>query len=63
MWSLTLKEEHWLKASENRELLRIFGLKRIELTGWFRKLHNEQLHNFYSSLKTVKLSDHIPSIG
>jgi hypothetical protein len=34
---------------ENRVLRRIFGLKRDELTGDWRKLHNEELHNLYSA--------------
>jgi hypothetical protein len=34
---------------ENRVLRRIFGLKKGEMTGGWRKLHNENLHNFYSS--------------
>jgi hypothetical protein len=36
-------------VSENRVLRRIFGPKRDELTGQWRKLHNEELHNLYSS--------------
>jgi hypothetical protein len=46
-WSLTLREEHRLRVSENRVLRRIFGPKRVEVTGDWRKLHNEELHNFY----------------
>ena len=41
-WSLTLREELRLMVSENRAL-RIFGPKRDELTGEWRKLHNEEL--------------------
>ncbi|PNF13788.1 hypothetical protein B7P43_G12429, partial [Cryptotermes secundus] len=44
-WSLTLREEHRLRVSENRVLRRIFGPKRDEVTGVWRKLHNEELHN------------------
>jgi hypothetical protein len=47
--SLTLREEHRLRVSENRVLRRIFGPKRDEVTGEWRKLHNEELHNLYSS--------------
>jgi hypothetical protein len=47
-WSLTLREEHRLRVSENR-VLRIFGPKRNELTGVWGKLHNEELRNVYSS--------------
>jgi hypothetical protein len=44
-WSLTLKEEHRLRVFENRVLRRIFGPKRDEVMGDWRKLHNEELHN------------------
>jgi hypothetical protein len=40
-WSLTLREEHRLRVFENRVLRRIFGPKRDEMTGGWRKLHNE----------------------
>jgi hypothetical protein len=43
--SLTLREEHRLRVFENRVLRRIFGPKRGELTGGWRKLHNEELNN------------------
>jgi hypothetical protein len=46
-WSLTLREEHRLRVFENRVLRRIFGLKRHEVIGGWRKLHNEELHNLY----------------
>jgi hypothetical protein len=48
-WSLTLREEHRLRAFENRVLRRIFGPKRDEVTGEWRKLHNEELRDLYSS--------------
>jgi hypothetical protein len=48
IWSLTLREEHRLRVFENRALRIIFGLKRDEVTGGWRKLHNK-LHNLYSS--------------
>jgi hypothetical protein len=47
-WSLTLREEYRLRVFENRVLRRIFGLKRDEVTGGWRKLQNEELHNLYS---------------
>jgi hypothetical protein len=50
-WSLTLKEEHRLRVFENRVLRRIFGPKMDDVTGDWRKLHNEELHNLYSSAK------------
>jgi hypothetical protein len=43
-WSLTLREEHRLRVFENRVLKRIFGPKGDEVTGEWRKLHNEELH-------------------
>jgi hypothetical protein len=46
-WSLTLREEHRLRVFENRVLRRIFGPKRDEVAEGWRKLHNEELHNFY----------------
>jgi hypothetical protein len=48
-WSLTLREWHRLTVSENRVLRGIFGPKRDEVTGQWRKLHNTELHNLYSS--------------
>jgi hypothetical protein len=44
-----LREEYRLRAFENRVLRRIFGPKRDEVMGEWRKLHNEELHNLYSS--------------
>jgi hypothetical protein len=43
------KEEHRLGVFGNRAPRRIFGLKRDEVTGEWRKLHNEELHDLYSS--------------
>jgi hypothetical protein len=48
-WSLTLREEHRLRVFENRVLRRIFGPKRDEVTGEWRKLHNEELNDLYYS--------------
>jgi hypothetical protein len=48
-WSLTFREEQRLRLFENRVLRRIFGQKRDELTGGWRKLHNEEHHKLYSS--------------
>jgi hypothetical protein len=53
-WSLTLKEGHRLRVFENRVLRRIFGPKRDEEMGGWRKLHNEELHNLYSSLSIIR---------
>ena len=44
-WSLTLREEDKLKASESRVLRRIFGPRRDEVTGEWLKLHNEELND------------------
>jgi hypothetical protein len=55
--SLTLKEEHRLGGCENRVLRKIFGPKRDEVTGEWRKLHNKELHDLYSSpsiIRTIK---------
>jgi hypothetical protein len=53
-WSLTLREEHRLRAFENRVLRRIVGPKSDEVTGEWRKLHNEELHNLYSSPDIIR---------
>jgi hypothetical protein len=56
--SLTLREEHRLRVFENRVLRRIFGPKRDEVTGGWRKLHNEELHGLYSSPSIVSVIKH-----
>ena len=48
-WSLTLREKRRLRVLENRVLRRIFGPKRGEVTGEWRKLHNEEPNDLYSS--------------
>jgi hypothetical protein len=53
--SLMLREEHRLRVFENRVLRRIFGPKRDEVTGGWRKLHNENLHGLYSSPGIVRV--------
>jgi len=53
--SLTLKEERRLRVFENRVLRRIFGLKRDEVTGEWRKLHNEELNNLYCSPNIIRV--------
>jgi hypothetical protein len=45
IWSLTLREERRLRVFENRVLRRIFGPRRNEVTGEWRRLHNEELIN------------------
>ena len=54
-WSLTLQEEHRLRVFENRVLRRIFGPKRDGVTGEWRKLHNEELNDLYSSPNIVRV--------
>jgi hypothetical protein len=54
-WSLTLREEHRLGVFENRVLRRIFGPKRDEVTGEWRKLHNEELHDLFSSANIIRI--------
>jgi hypothetical protein len=53
-WSLTLREGHKLRVFKNRLLRKIFGPKRDGVTGGWRKLHNEELHNLYLSPSTVR---------
>jgi hypothetical protein len=53
--SLALREKHRLKAFENRLLRRIFGSKRQEIIGDWRKLHNDKLHNLHSSLNIIRM--------
>ena len=54
-WSLTLREgEHRLKVFENGVLRRIFGPKKDEVTREWRKLHNEELNDLYSSPNIVR---------
>jgi hypothetical protein len=54
-WCPTLREEHRLRVFENRVLRRIFGLKRDEVTGEWRKLHNEELRDMYSSRSIIRM--------
>jgi hypothetical protein len=53
-WSLTLREKYRLRVFENRMLRKIFGTKREEGVSW-RKLHNDELHDVYSSLNIVRV--------
>ena len=54
-WSLTLKEEHTLRVFANRVLRKIFGPKRDEITGEWRKLHNEELNDLNCSPNIVRV--------
>jgi hypothetical protein len=70
-WSLTLKEKHSLRVFENRVLRRIFGPKRDEVTGEWRKLHSGELRNLYPppniirQIKSsrIKWAGHVACIG
>jgi hypothetical protein len=54
-WSLTLREECRLRVFENRMLRRIFGPKRDEVTGEWRRLHNKELYALYSSPNIIRV--------
>jgi hypothetical protein len=54
-WPLTLREEHKLRVFESRLLRRLFGPKRDGMTGGWRKVHNEELHDVYSSPSIIKI--------
>ncbi|KAJ4426318.1 hypothetical protein ANN_27132 [Periplaneta americana] len=53
-WTLTLREEQRLRVFENKVLRKIFGAKRDEVTGEWRKLHNAELHALYSSPDIIR---------
>jgi hypothetical protein len=50
-----IREEHRLGVFENRVLRTIFGPKRDEVTGEWRKLHNEELHDLYYSPSIIRI--------
>ena len=54
-WSLTLREERKLRVFENKVLRRIFGPRRDEVTGDWRKLHKEETNVLYSSPNIVRV--------
>jgi hypothetical protein len=54
-WSLTLREKHRLRVFEKRVLRRLFGPRRVEVAGEWRKLHNEELHDLYSSPSIIRI--------
>jgi hypothetical protein len=70
-WSLTLKEEHRLRVFENKVLRTISEPNRDEVTGGWRKLRNEELHNLYSSPSIIRMiksrrmkwSSHVARVG
>ena len=54
-WSLTVREEEKLRVFENMVLRRIFGSRRDEVTGEWRRLHNEKLNDLYPSSNIVRV--------
>jgi hypothetical protein len=54
-WSFTLREERRLRVFDNRVLRRIFWLKRDEVTGEWRKLHNGGLNDLYCSPTIIRV--------
>jgi hypothetical protein len=54
-WSLKLREECRLRVFENKVLRRIFGPKRDEVTGEWRRLHNKELYALYSSSNIIRV--------
>jgi hypothetical protein len=54
-WSLTLRGEHRQRVFENRMLGRMFGPKRDNMMGGWRKLHSKGLHNLYSSPRIIRM--------
>jgi hypothetical protein len=54
-WSLTLREEYRLRVFENRVLRRIFGPRRDKVTRDWKKLHNEELHDLYTSPRIIRI--------
>jgi hypothetical protein len=54
-WSLTAREERKLRVSENMVLRRIFGRRRDDVMGEWRRLHNEELNGMYSSTNIVRV--------
>jgi hypothetical protein len=56
-WSLAIREECRLRVFANRVLRRIFGSKRDEVTGEWRRLHNKELYALYHSSDQVKKTE------
>jgi hypothetical protein len=56
LYTWDIRHEHTLRVFENRMLRRVFGPKRDEVTGGWRKMHNEELHNFHSSPSIIRIT-------
>jgi hypothetical protein len=54
-WSLTLREECRLRVFENKALRRMFGPKRDEVAGEWRRLHNKEIYALYSSPNIIRV--------
>ena len=54
-WSLTLRDGKRLRVFENKVLRRIFGPRRDEVTGEWRRLHNKELNDLYFSPNIVRV--------
>jgi hypothetical protein len=54
-WSLTLRKERRLRAYENRVLKGLFRSKKDEVTGEWRRLHNEDLNDLCSSPNIIRV--------
>jgi hypothetical protein len=70
-WPVTLREGHRMRVYENRVLKRIFGPKREEMVGGWKRLHNEDYHNLYASpiiigrtnSRRMRLTGHVARMG
>jgi hypothetical protein len=70
-WTLILREERRLRVFKNTVLRGIFGAKRDEVPGEWRKLHNEELHDLYCSptvvrvikSRTIRWAGHVARMG
>ena len=65
-WSLTLRDERRLRVFESRVLRRVFGSKRDDITGEWRKLHNEELNDLFCSpntLRVMRWAGHVARMG
>ncbi|KAJ4444158.1 hypothetical protein ANN_05947 [Periplaneta americana] len=61
-WTLTLREEHRLRVFENKVRRKIFGAKRDDVTGEWRKLHNTELYALYSSPDVVVITEDVQNV-